>query len=127
MHLLDVCYTAVQEKVLHELGSMLCPYNTLLQDIFILKLMTEIANLGARLAILEGQLKLKECERNQVGQSVADANADLESLRREHQRLLQAWNSVFISIQQRDKVFMNVTQDYRYLCSSYLVTVSACV
>jgi septal ring factor EnvC (AmiA/AmiB activator) len=89
--------------------------------------MTEIANLEARLAILEGQLKLKECERNQVGQSVADANADLESLRREHQQLLQAWNSVFISIQQRDKVFMNVTQDYRYLSSSYLVTVSACL
>jgi bacterioferritin (cytochrome b1) len=75
--------------------------------------MTETANLEARLAILDGQLKLKESERNKIGQSVADANADLEALSREQQQLLQSWNSVFISIQQRDKVYMNVTQDYR--------------
>ncbi|XP_023727369.1 coiled-coil domain-containing protein 40 isoform X2 [Cryptotermes secundus] len=83
------------------------------QDVFILKLMTEIANLEARLAILEGQLKLKESERNKVSQSIADANADLEALSREQQQLLQSWNSVFISIQQRDRVYMNVMQDYR--------------
>lgn len=92
---------------------ILSPYHTLLQDVFILKLMTEIANLEARLAILEGQLKLKESERNKVSQSVADANADLEALSREQQQLLQSWNSVFISIQQRDRVYMNVMQDYR--------------
>jgi septal ring factor EnvC (AmiA/AmiB activator) len=98
---------------MHELDLTLYPYHTLFQDVFVLKLMTEIANLEARLAILDGQLKLKESERNKVGQSVADANADLEALSREQHRLLQSWNSVFISIQQRDKVYMNVMKDYR--------------
>jgi septal ring factor EnvC (AmiA/AmiB activator) len=83
--------------------------------------MTEVANLEARLAVLDGQLKLKECERNKVGQSVADADADLEALRGEQQQLLQSWNSVFVSIQQRDRVLMNVTQDYRYLNNSFML------
>jgi septal ring factor EnvC (AmiA/AmiB activator) len=81
--------------------------------------MTEIANLEARLANLDGQLKLKESEKNKVGQSVADANADLEALRTEQQQLLHSWNSVFISIQQCDKVFMNVTQECRYPSNSF--------
>ena len=65
---------------------------------FILKLITEITNLEARLVTLDGEFKLKELERNKLGQSVADANADLEALNREQHQLVQSWNSVVISI-----------------------------
>ena len=85
----------------------------MLQDVFILKLMTEVANLKARLITLDGQLKLKELERNKVSQSVADANADLEALNREHYQLVQSWNSVVISIQQSEAAYINVMQDYK--------------
>jgi septal ring factor EnvC (AmiA/AmiB activator) len=96
----------------HELGPTIASH-TFLQDIFIFKLMTEVANQEARLKILEGQLKLKESERNKVGQLVADANADLEALGREQHQLVQSWSSVVISIQQRDTVYMSVMQDYK--------------
>jgi hypothetical protein len=75
--------------------------------------MTEVANLQTRLSILNGQFKLKESERNKVGQSVADTNADLEALGREQHQIVQSWSSVVISIQQRDKIYINVMQDYK--------------
>ncbi|XP_021931988.1 coiled-coil domain-containing protein 40 isoform X2 [Zootermopsis nevadensis] len=82
------------------------------QDIFIFKLMTEVENLQGKNRNLSGLLKLKELEKNKVGQSVADTNADLETLDREQHRLMQSWSSVIISIQQRDKIYMSVMQDY---------------
>jgi len=85
----------------------------MLQDVFILKLMTEIANLEARLVTLDGQFKLKESERNKLRQSVADANADLEALNREQYQLVQSWNSVVISIQQSEAAYINIMQDYK--------------
>jgi septal ring factor EnvC (AmiA/AmiB activator) len=75
--------------------------------------MIEVANLEARLVTLDGQFKLKESERNKLGQSIADANADLEALTREQQWLLKSWNSVVLSIQQHDKVYINIMQDYK--------------
>jgi hypothetical protein len=98
---------------LHKLDVSLSPYGTLLQDVFILKLMTEIANLEARLVTLDGQFNLKELERNKVSQSVADANADLEALNRDQYQLVQSWNSVVISIQQSEAAYINVMQDYK--------------
>jgi septal ring factor EnvC (AmiA/AmiB activator) len=85
----------------------------MLQDVFILKLMTEIANLETRLVELDGQFKLKESERNKVRQSVADADTDLEALNREQYQLVQSWNSVVISIQQSEAAYINVLQDYK--------------
>lgn len=75
--------------------------------------MTEVENLQAKNRNLSGLLKLKELEKNKVGQSVADTNADLETLDREQHRLMQSWSSVIISIQQRDKIYMSVMQDYK--------------
>jgi septal ring factor EnvC (AmiA/AmiB activator) len=75
--------------------------------------MTEVANLETKVSTLNGQLKLKELERNKVGQSVADTNADLQALGKEQHQLMQSWNSVVISIQQRDKTYMHVMQDYK--------------
>ncbi|PSN31759.1 hypothetical protein C0J52_14584 [Blattella germanica] len=82
------------------------------QDILILKLMNEIANLESKLVSLQGQFQMKEAERNKVSQAVADANADLESLRLEQHHLVQSWNSVVILIQQRDKAYTKFMTEY---------------
>ncbi|XP_069697466.1 coiled-coil domain-containing protein 40 isoform X2 [Periplaneta americana] len=89
------------------------------KDIFILKLMTEVANLEARLITLDGQFQLKEVEREKVGQALADANADLDVLNKEQHRLVQSWNSVVVSIQQRDKVNNKITNDYKKVQEEY--------
>ena len=82
------------------------------QDLLILKLLYEIANHEAKLDNLQAQFEMKASEREKVNQAVADANAELETLRMEQHRLVQSWNSVIILVQQRDKVHNKLTTDY---------------
>ncbi|XP_049802004.1 coiled-coil domain-containing protein 40 [Schistocerca nitens] len=90
------------------------------QDLFLLKLTNEVANLETQITTLEGQLKVKEEERLIISQTLADANVDLEALNKEQQRLLQAWNGVVISMQQRDKAYAAVMDEKKNLHEKFL-------
>nr|CAD7396560.1 unnamed protein product [Timema cristinae] len=81
------------------------------QDIFLLKLMTEVSNLSSQNSLLDTQFRVKDCERATIGQTVADANADLQALGQEQHRLLQSWNGVVINIKQRDRVYEGVQKE----------------
>ncbi|CAG2054822.1 unnamed protein product [Timema podura] len=92
------------------------------QDIFLLKLMTEVSNLSSQNSLLDTQFQVKDCERATIGQTVADANADLQALGQEQHRLLQSWNGVVINIKQRDRVYEGVQKELEKVKEQFLNT-----
>nr|CAD7570180.1 unnamed protein product [Timema californicum] len=94
------------------------------QDIFLLKLMTEVSNLSSQNSLLDTQFRVKDCERATIGQTVADANADLQALGQEQHRLLQSWNGVVINIKQRDRVYEGVQKELEKAKEQFLNVIS---
>ncbi|KAJ9573883.1 hypothetical protein L9F63_008743 [Diploptera punctata] len=89
------------------------------QDLLILKLIYENSNLEAKMTDLLAQYEMRSSQREKLSQAVADANAQLETLRMEQHRLVQSWNSVLILIQQRDKLYTNLMNDYNKIADEY--------
>lgn len=73
------------------------------QDILIYKLLNEIWKLEAELESLNSQIKVKEKEMEELEQSTAVGNTNVEALQSEYRCLMHAWNSVVVAISSRDK------------------------
>lgn len=84
------------------------------KDCIIFKLMEEVWKIKTEIASLDMQLQLKNKERIEIGQMIADVNADLEALHKQHVNLCNAWNSVVLNITKRNKVYeqLNIEREY---------------
>ncbi|XP_971171.2 coiled-coil domain-containing protein 40 [Tribolium castaneum] len=74
------------------------------QDVLIYKLMTRIWFLERELDRMDVQMKVKEAEREDLAQTVALGNTNIEAMEAEYRCLMHSWNSVVIAIGNRDKV-----------------------
>lgn len=75
-------------------------------DVLLYKLESEVKAKEQELGTIDNQLKVQNDYLEVLNQSLADANADLESLQREHKQLTNAYNEVLIQIQLRDKIIL---------------------
>ncbi|RZC34989.1 coiled-coil domain-containing protein 40, partial [Asbolus verrucosus] len=75
-----------------------------MQDALIYKLMTRIWHLERELNKMDVQMKVKEEEREELAQTVALGNTNIEAMEAEYRCLMHSWNSVIIAIGNRDKV-----------------------
>ncbi|XP_066257317.1 coiled-coil domain-containing protein 40 [Euwallacea similis] len=74
------------------------------QDAQIYKIMRLIWNLEAEVETMNMQIKLKETEREELEQTVALGNINLEALQAEYRCLMHSWNSVVVAIGSRDRI-----------------------
>lgn len=74
------------------------------EDYVLMNLMEEVSRLENEIKDCREQLAIKEAERIDAGQTITDANTDLEGLQRTQKKLFSEWNHVVASISQRDKV-----------------------
>jgi len=82
-----------------------------LQDMYIFRLMTEVQKLESELTLLDSQLDRKEKEKSLLTETLADANADLETLTTENKRLLADWNALVVAMGQRDSAYGKVQHE----------------
>lgn len=82
-------------------------------DILLYKLESEVKTKEQELDSIEGQLQEQNEYLEVLSQSLADANADLESLQREHKQLTNAYNEVLIQIQIRDKSIYKTKEELK--------------
>lgn len=75
------------------------------KDCIIYKLMEEVWRIKTEIANLDMQMQLKNKEKIEINQMIADVNADLETLHKQHTNLCNAWNSVVLNITKRNKVY----------------------
>ncbi|KAG5870506.1 hypothetical protein JTB14_006838 [Gonioctena quinquepunctata] len=73
------------------------------QDMLIYKLLTEIWKLESELETLNSQIKVKDSEMEEMEQTVAVGNTNVEALQSEYRCLMHSWNSVVVAISNRDK------------------------
>ena len=83
------------------------------RDYILFKLMNEVHKIEEEIRFLDEQLQLKDKEKIVLGQTIADANADLEALQRDHKNLLNTWNSVLFCISQRDNISDQLNSERR--------------
>ncbi|XP_046960067.1 coiled-coil domain-containing protein 40 [Vanessa cardui] len=88
-------------------------------DMIIYSLSNEVWKLESKLEMFQKQLEIKNVEMEKVNDKVTAYAAELEDLELEKRRLVSLWNSVLINIQQRDKVYDSVRDDYRALQENY--------
>ncbi|XP_050346448.1 coiled-coil domain-containing protein 40 [Nymphalis io] len=88
-------------------------------DMIIYSLSNEVWKLESKLEMFQKQLEIKNVEMEKVNDKVTAYAAELEDLELEKRRLVSLWNSVLINIQQRDKVYDAVRDDYRALQENY--------
>ncbi|XP_066154408.1 coiled-coil domain-containing protein 40-like [Euwallacea fornicatus] len=74
------------------------------QDAQIYKIMHLIWNLEAEVETINMQIILKETEREELKQTVALGNTNLEALQAEYRCLIHSWNSVVVAIGSRDRI-----------------------
>ncbi|KAJ8953759.1 hypothetical protein NQ318_015415 [Aromia moschata] len=74
-----------------------------IQDMVIHKLMTEIWKLEAELETMAVQIKVKSAEMEELEQSIALGNTNIEALQAEYRCLMHSWNSVVVTITNRSK------------------------
>ncbi|XP_015595584.1 coiled-coil domain-containing protein 40 [Cephus cinctus] len=89
------------------------------EDYILFKLMQEVWKVENEIKSLDEQLQLKEKEKMAAKQVISDANADLEAVQREHKNLFATWNSVIISIGQRDRVNQELNEERRKIRESF--------
>lgn len=89
------------------------------KDYILLKLEEEVRKLQMEFDTLTEQLQSKIEEKIALGQTVADANADLEALEKEHKTLHATWNSVLLLINQRDKINEEILSEQKYEIVNY--------
>lgn len=87
------------------------------KDCIIYKLMEEIWRIKTEIANLDMQLQLKNKEKIETNQMIADVNADLEALHKQHANLCNAWNSVVLNITKRNKVYEQLNTEREYVMS----------
>lgn len=85
------------------------------RDYVMYKLEDEVWKLQTEIKDLDEQLQIKEQEKIALSQTVADANADLECLEKEHKTLYNAWNSVLTLISQRDTINEEITEEQKFV------------
>ncbi|CAB0035150.1 unnamed protein product [Trichogramma brassicae] len=88
------------------------------KDFVLLKLEDEVWKLQSEIKDLDEQLQIKDEEKMALGQTLADAAADLEALEKEHKTLYSAWNSVLVLISQRDKINEEISAEQRRIKES---------
>ncbi|XP_014234800.1 coiled-coil domain-containing protein 40 [Trichogramma pretiosum] len=88
------------------------------KDFVLLKLEDEVWKLQSEIKDLDEQLQIKDEEKMALGQTLADAAADLEALEKEHKTLYSAWNSVLVLISQRDKINEEIGAEQRRIKES---------
>lgn len=81
------------------------------QDMFIYALTTEIWRLESEVKDMEMQLRVKEAEKEKLGETIAQCNIDIEAFDTEYRCLLHAWNAVIIAIGNRDKNYTVVKEE----------------
>ncbi|XP_033214264.1 coiled-coil domain-containing protein 40 isoform X2 [Belonocnema kinseyi] len=89
------------------------------RDYVLFKLMNEVHKIEEEIRYLDEQLQLKDKEKIVVAQTIADANADLEALQRDHKSLLSTWNSVLNCISQRDFIHDQLSSERRKIQESF--------
>lgn len=87
------------------------------KDCIIYKLMEEVWRIKTEIANLDTQLQLKNKEKIEINQMIADVNADLEALHKQHMNLCNAWNSVVLNITKRNKVYEQLNAEREYVMS----------
>ncbi|XP_059059138.1 GRIP and coiled-coil domain-containing protein 2 [Achroia grisella] len=88
-------------------------------DMIIFGLSNEVWKLESKLELYQKQLEIKNNEMEKVNDKVTAYAAELEDLELDKRRLVSLWNSVLVNIQQRDKVYDSVRDDYRALQENY--------
>ncbi|KAJ8930557.1 hypothetical protein NQ314_016638 [Rhamnusium bicolor] len=73
------------------------------QDLLIYKLTTEIWKLESEMETISIQMRVKSTEMEELEQSVALGNTNIEALEAEYRCLMHSWNSVIVAITNRDK------------------------
>ncbi|CAG9768078.1 unnamed protein product [Ceutorhynchus assimilis] len=81
------------------------------QDVRIYNLMRTIWKLQAEIDTMNMQLKLKETEREELEQTVALGNTNLEALQAEQRCLMHSWSSVVVAIGNRDRIVENLVAE----------------
>lgn len=81
------------------------------QDMFIYALTTEVWRLESEMKEMEMQLRVKEAEKEKLGETIAQCNIDIEAFDTEYRCLLHAWNAVIVAITNRDKNFATVKEE----------------
>lgn len=79
----------------------------------LLSLTQEILRLEDRMRQLGEQAETKNNERELLKQKVMDSSTDLDSINGDNAKIALLWNDVLISIQQRDKSYQNIKNDYQ--------------
>ncbi|KAL1505242.1 hypothetical protein ABEB36_004849 [Hypothenemus hampei] len=74
------------------------------QDAHIYKIMCTIWELEAQIETMNMQLNVKETEMEELEQTVALGNTNLEALQAEYRCLMHSWNSVVVAIGNRDRI-----------------------
>ncbi|KYN30494.1 Coiled-coil domain-containing protein 40 [Trachymyrmex septentrionalis] len=89
------------------------------KDCIIYKLMEEVWRIKNEITNLDTQLQLKNKEKIQFNQMIADVNTDLETLHKQHTNLCNAWNSVVLNITNRNKVYEQLNTEREKICESF--------
>lgn len=79
----------------------------------LLSLTQEILRLEDRMKQLGEQAETKYNERELLKQKVMDSSTDLDSINGDNAKIALLWNDVLISIQQRDKSFQNIKNEFQ--------------
>lgn len=74
-------------------------------DYIMLKASETVWKLERELNDLQKQIEIKNNEKLTMNQVIADADTDLEVFEREQKNLINSWNKVLYSVQQRDKAY----------------------
>ncbi|KYN21225.1 PREDICTED: coiled-coil domain-containing protein 40 [Trachymyrmex cornetzi] len=89
------------------------------KDCIIYKLMEEVWRIKTEIANLDTQLQLKNKEKIQINQMIADVDTDLATLHKQHTNLCNAWNSVVLNITNRNKVYEQLNTEREKICESF--------
>lgn len=73
--------------------------------------MSEIFRLEEELENLDMQIRVKEEERENMADIIANGNVELQTIAAEHRCLLYSWNSIVIAISHRDKDYLATQEE----------------
>ncbi|CAH2011669.1 unnamed protein product [Acanthoscelides obtectus] len=85
------------------------------QDMLIYRLFNEIWRLEGEIESLNIQIKAKELEMDELQQTIAVGNTNIEALQTEYRCLMHSWNSVVVAISNRDKGLDCLTEELNKL------------
>ncbi|XP_044759572.1 coiled-coil domain-containing protein 40 [Coccinella septempunctata] len=81
------------------------------QDMILYKLQSEVWKLETDLENTDMKLEVKEKEREELAQAVAEGNTTIEAIESDYRCLMHSWNSVVVAISNRDRVLHCVNQE----------------